>query len=196
MTHAGHSLVAMSTVDDRWRWASVAAGPFAIVAGALFVVSVVTSGGDESAMLTSPIAVASTAVGLVALLLVGLALVSVAVRFPSLRSGFGLFAWLTAATGTALVGGGQWAQLFVLPGLATAAPDVAGNGIGSVTAGYLVSFAVLAAGGVMLGIALLRGGASRAGAIVAIAGGVVCIVPLPVRFVVLAIAFSMIGRRD
>jgi hypothetical protein len=158
-------------VEDRWRSASLWAGPAGAIGVVLFAVAIVMSGGDELEMATSPAGLGSTLAGLVALVLMGFGLMSLAVRYPELRRGFGQLAWFVAAIGTALVAGGQWTQLFALPGLARMAPELATNGIDTVQAGYITSFLVLAIGGVLLGIALRGAGAGGLGTVLTIIGG-------------------------
>ncbi|GII33234.1 hypothetical protein [Planotetraspora mira] len=195
MTEAPAVAQQVVSVEDRWRVASLWAGPAAAVGVVLMAVAIAMTGGDELAMATAPAALGSTLAGLVALVLMGFGLVSLAVRHPGLRRGFGLLAWFVAATGTVLNAGGQWTQLFALPGLARSAPELATNGIDTVQAGYIASFLVLALGGVLLGIALNRAGAGRLGSILTIIGGVMMVAPLPARWVVLAIGVSVLARR-
>ena len=83
----------------------------------------------------------------------------------------------------------------MLPGLAGPAPDLATNGIGSVVAGYIASYIVLGVGWLIVGITLLRSGATTKGlAWFLIVGAVLCIPPLPVRFVFVAVAVSLMAR--
>jgi hypothetical protein len=49
-----------------------------------------------------------------------------------------------------------WSQVFVVPRLAEAAPEVADRGTGSMLAGFLLSFLILGVGWVMFGVAALR----------------------------------------
>ncbi|GII57957.1 hypothetical protein Pth03_63460 [Planotetraspora thailandica] len=194
MTDALTTPQQVTPVEDRWRTASLWAGPAGAVGVILFAVAIAMTGGDDLKMATSPAGLGSTLAGLVALVLMGFGLMSLAIRYPALRRGFGLVAWFAAATGTALVAGGQWTQLFALPGLARVAPELV-TGIDTVQAGYIASFLVLAAGGILLGIALRRAGAGRFGSILTIIGGVLMLAPLPARFVLLAIAISVLARR-
>lgn len=194
MTDALTTPQQVTPVEDRWRTASLWAGPASAVGVILFAVAIATSGGDELEMATSPAGLGSTLAGLVGLVLMGFGLVSLAVRHSELRRGFGLLAWYTAAAGTAMMIGGQWAQLFTLPGLARVAPELV-TGIDTVQAGYIASFLILAVGGVLLGIALRRAGAGRLGSTLTIIGGVMMLAPLPARFVLLAIAVSVLARR-
>ena len=176
------------------RAAPAASGPLAVLSLLVFALALVLSGGDELALAVSPIGVTSSLLGLVALIALVLGLVALASR-PELQRGAGAVGWTVAVIGTVLTAGGQWTQLFLLPGLAGPAPELAAGGIGTVVAGYIASFVVLGAGWLLVGIALLRaGGVPRSIAWAVIIGGLVCIAPLPARFVVVAVAASLLSR--
>ena len=177
-----------------WRPAALAAGPIGLVALAAFIASVVRDGDDEIALITSELSIGASVAGLACLALLTLGAAGLAGRISALRRGFGLVASTVAVVGTVLGAGGQWAQLFVLPGLATVAPDVATNGLGSVLTGYIVSYIIMAIGWVLVGSVLLRTGAPKAASILVIVGALLCIAPLPVRFFLLAIAVSLVAR--
>lgn len=169
-------------------------GPLAVLSLLVFAVALVLVGGDELALATSPIGVASSLVGLASLIALVLGLVALSGR-PELQRGAGAVGWTVAVIGTVLTVGGQWTQLFLLPGLAGPAPELAAGGIGTVIAGYIASFVVLSAGWVLLGIALLRGRLVPRGiAWAVIIGGLVCVAPLPARFIVVAVAASLLAR--
>lgn len=178
------------------RAALRAAGPLAVLSLIVFALALVLTGGDELALAVSPVGMASSLLGLASLIALVLGLVALHGR-PELQRGAGAVGWTVAMIGTVMTAGGQWTQLFLLPGLAGPAPELASGGIGTLIAGYIASFVVLGAGWVMLGIALLRArGVSRGIAWAVIIGGLVCIAPLPARFVVVAVAASLLSRRD
>jgi hypothetical protein len=100
--------------------------------------------------------------------------------------------------GTLLVAGGAWASLFVLPSLASSAPDVLDSGLGGVIVGYVASYAVLALGWASTGIAALRQGLVPTWLGVVLAGtAVLAMVPSPEAFRLLpiGIAVTLVGRR-
>lgn len=184
-----------TSVADTCRQAAIASGPLAIVALLAFVGSLVVTGGDALELATSPFSIAASMVGVAALVALTIGLFTLLADQPALHSGAGRVGWLIAATGTVLAAGGQWAQLFVLPGLAGPAPDLATDGIGSVVAGYIASYIVLGVGWLIVGIVLLRSGTSKGLAWFLIIGAILCIPPLPVRFVFVAVAVSLLARR-
>lgn len=186
-----------ATMVDTCRQAAKASGPLAVVALVSFIGSLVATGGDALELATSPLSIAASVVGVAALVALTIGMFSVAADHPVLQSGPGRVGWLLAVVGTVLAAGGQWAQLFVLPGLAGPAPDLATNGIGSVVAGYIASYIVLGVGWMIAGITLLRTGAASKGlAWFLVLGGLLCITPLPVRFVFGAVAVSLLARRS
>ena len=185
-----------SSVADTCRHAAKASGPLAVAAVVSFIGSLAATGGDSLELATSPFSIAASALGVTALIALTIGMFSVAADQPVLQAGAGRVGWLIALIGTVLVAGGQWAQLFVLPGLAGPAPDLATNGIGSVVAGYIASYIVLGTGWLIAGITLLRSAAAgKALPWFLIFGAVLCIAPLPVRFVFVAVAVSHMARR-
>lgn len=188
------SLVAESRDTDPWRPAALAAGPAGVLTIVAFVASIVLARGDELAMATSEVAIASSVIGLACLALLVLGMFSLAGSVAALRRGVGLLGWTIACVGTLLGAGGQWALLFVVPGLAGPAPELAINGIGTVTAGYIVSFVSMAVGWLIVGVVLLRSGAPKPGSWLVVVGALLCVAPLPARFFMLAIAMSVLAR--
>ena len=174
------------------------ARPIAMASGPLAVASIViefSTGG-------SPEAMASTT-GIVAAVLALLAVVSLLIGLVALHAvqadrlpGPGLTGFLLAMVGAVMTAGGVWSSVFVVPGLAEAAPDVLETGIPSVVGGFIFSYTLLGIGGLLYGIATLRAGViPRGSAILLIVGGVICLAPLPARYFLLAIAISLIARR-
>jgi hypothetical protein len=170
------------------------AGPATVLALVVLVVGLLTAG--EQDLDASPLAVASSALLLVALLGIGAtALMALACGRGSGRQSPGA---AIAVLGTVLVAGGGWAALFVLPGLAAEAPDVLENGLPSVIVGYIASYVVFAIGWVWTGVALTRARLVPAwlGVLVA-AGGALAFVPAPeaFRLLVIGVAASLVARR-
>ncbi len=182
---------------DTSRQAAAASGPLAVAALVAFIGSLAATGGDALELATSPFSIVASVLGLTALVALTAGMFSVATDQPMLQTGVGRVGWLIALVGTILAAGGQWAQLFVLPGLAGPAPDLATNGIGSVVAGYIASYIVLGVGWLVVGITLLRSGRTSKGlAWFVIIGAVLCVPPLPVRFAFVAVAVALLARRS
>lgn len=171
------------------------ARPIAMTSGALIIASVAvefTAAGSPEAMAGSPGIIASVLalLGVFALMVGVIALY--AAQSPSF-GGLGLSGALLALLGAALTFGGIWSQVFVVPGLQQAAPDVlADGGLTTVLVGFVLSYSMLGLGGLLFGIASLRAAVlPRWTSIVVIVGAVVCFAPLPARYLVLAVAISL-----
>jgi hypothetical protein len=172
----------------------IAAGPAAVLAFALLVAGLVTAG--EAGLDTSPLAVASSALLLVALL--GIGATALAALSRGRGAGRGMPGAAIAVLGTVLVAGGGWAALFVLPGLAAEAPDVLESGLPSVVVGYIASYVVFTIGWVWTGVALVRSRQvpARLGVLVAV-GGALAFVPAPeaFRLLIIGVGVSLVARR-
>jgi hypothetical protein len=170
------------------------AGPAAVVAFGLFVVGMVTVG--EEALDTSPLAVASSALLLLALLAVGATALAALVRLRGVGRAVGGAA--VAVLGTVLVAGGAWAALFVLPSLAAEAPEALDQELAGVVVGYIASYVVFTVGWAWTGIALLRAGLvpTWLGVLTTVAG-VLAFVPSPepFRILVIGVTVSLLARR-
>jgi hypothetical protein len=176
------------------RSLATAAAPLTVLAFGLVVVAAATAG---SAVESSPFAVASTAVLLVALLGVGAVAVLAVGRLRD--AGRSAAPPLVAVVGTVLVAGGQWAALFVLPALSEHAPQILSSGaLGSVTVGYVASYAVFALGWIATAVALLRAGAVPVWlGVLLIVGSVASLAPAPeaMRLLLVSVAATLLGRR-
>ena len=173
---------------------STATGPLVAVALGLVLAAAATAG---PAVESSPLAIASTALLLVALLGVGATAVAALARVRSAGgSGAGP---VIAVVGTVLVAGGQWAALFVLPALSAHAPNVLTSGaMGSVTVGYVASYAVFAVGWIVTAVALLRTRAVPVWlGVLLIVGAVASLAPAPeaARLLIIGIAVTLSARR-
>ena len=176
------------------RSLATAAGPLTVVALGLVVAAASTAG---AAVESSPFAIASSAVLLVALLGVGAAAV---LALAALRdAGRAVAPPLVAVVGTVLVAGGQWAALFVLPALSEHAPRVLSSGaMGSVTVGYVASYAVFALGWIATAVALLRARAVPVWlGVLLLVGSFASLVPAPeaMRLLIVSVAVTLVGRR-
>ncbi|UOY00434.1 hypothetical protein [Blastococcus sp. PRF04-17] len=170
------------------------AGPAAVVGFALMVSAMVVDG--EAGVETSPLAVASSAVLVVALLGIGAGAVAALSRLRD--EGRSVAGAAVAVVGTVLVAGGAWALLFVLPGLAAEAPDVLDAGLPSVVVGYIASYVVFTVGWLWTGIALLRAGLVPGWlGTLTIVGAALAFVPAPepFRVLVIGIAVTLLARR-
>jgi hypothetical protein len=172
----------------------VVAGPAAVLALVLLVLGLVTAG--PGGLEASPLATASSALLLVALLGIGATAVAALARLRT--AGRGVAGAAVAVVGTVLVAGGAWAALFVLPALAKAAPGVLESGLESVVVGYIASYVVFTVGWVWTGVTLIRARLvpTWLGVLVAV-GGAVAFVPVPEAFRLLLIsaAATVLARR-
>ncbi|OPG14784.1 hypothetical protein [Microbispora sp. GKU 823] len=175
------------------RGAALAAGPSAVVSLAL-TAAAIARGGDNAAIARSPLGIAAAVVGLISLIALAVALVDLLRRTDRFTTGAGRPAWLLAFAGTIMTAGGQWDAVFLVPGLAAKAPQIADTGLDTVTVGYLLSFALLALGWVAVAAVLVRARVRTAWLLAV--GAVLCLGPLPVRWFVLAIAVSLVGGRS
>ena len=176
------------------RSLATAAAPLTVAALALVLAAAATAG---SAVESSPFAVASTALLLIALLGVGSAGLLLLGRLR--EGGRSIGAPVVAVVGTVLVAGGQWAALFVLPALSAHAPQVLSSGaLGSVTVGYVASYAVFALGWVATAVGLLRARVVPTWlGVLLLIGGVASFVPAPeaLRLLVVSVATTLVARR-
>lgn len=178
-------------VLSRTRPLALAAGPTAVAALALFFVALAVHGDDVGAISRGVLGVTANVLALVSLLLLLVALGRLALRHALHERG--LTAVLVAGAGTVLAAGGAWAQLVLLPVLAVEAPDVASGGATLLTAGYVVSFLVLGLGWLLVGLRLRADGTAVG---LLLAGAAFAITPLPTRWFLLAVAVSVLARRE
>ena len=139
---------------------------------------------------------ASAAAALLAMLALALAAVGLYLAQRSQAGSFGAVAFTVALAGTMLGAGAQWTYVFVVPHFAGVAPALINEGSGPVLVGFVTSYAVLAIGWVLLGIATLRARlVPRPAAIAVIVGAAIAFLPMPSRTLVLAIAVAYVTRR-
>jgi hypothetical protein len=176
------------------RSLATAAAPLTVAAFGLVLVAASTAG---TAVESSPFAIASSAVLLIALLGVGAAALLALGRLR--QADRAIAPSVVALVGTVLVAGGQWAALFVLPALSERAPALLTSGaLGSVTVGYVASYAVFALGWVATAVGLLRARLvpTWLGAFLLV-GGIASFVPAPeaLRLLLVSIAAALVARR-
>jgi hypothetical protein len=186
-------VTAPATAPGPWRGAALLAGPAAVLSTVLVFAAAAAEHGDDVAMATSGLGIASGVAALATMVCLAFALAGLLVRVPALRSGFGIFAWSLAMIGTVLAAGAEWQQAFVQAGIAHAAPDVYHRGLPALQAGYVLSLLVLGVGWLLVAVALLRAQATRVAGWLLIVTGVLCIAPLPNRFLPLAILVSVVA---
>lgn len=177
------------------RWSGpvcVAAGVLAVATLVLF--AVVVGSGTISEAAVSPAFYAPTLAALSSTVLLLVGLIGLFVRQAGELRILGLVGFVVAVAGTALAAGGQWTYVFVLPYLAAEAPSLADTSSGSVVAGFMLSYVVMAAGWLLFGIASLRTRVfPRWMVVLLIVGAVVAIVPMPSRTLLLGIAVACLG---
>lgn len=165
---------------------SVGTAVFSLVAFGLFVAVQMTGAADGS-----PLATASA----VFVLLTLLALCAVAALMVQEHPMAGTTAAVTAAIGA----GGAWAGVFVLPSIvASGQMQTLSAYLGPVQFGYMLSFALLAAGWLMVAIVRLRAKETPTWAgIILLIGALLVLVPTadPLRILVLAGAVALSESR-
>ena len=140
----------------------------------------------------------ATGTSLLVLLLLGLALPALWRAHEDAFRGRGHVAALVALLGTMLAAGSAWDQFFAVPYISEKGPAVLDEGSsGSLLAGFLLSYLVLAIGWGAFAVAVLRARIlPRAGAITLLAGSILAIVPAPtaMRLLVLSVGAALLGR--
>lgn len=104
----------------------------------------------------------------------------------------GLVGFLAAFSGTALVSGTIWFELFITPSLAAEAPELAEAELG--LAGFILSFLLAIIGWLLFGVATLRAHVyPRWAAVLLIVGAIVSFAPVPLAGTVLSVAVVSLG---
>jgi hypothetical protein len=176
------------------RPVGLVAGPAAVLAFGSFVVGLLTVG--EDGLDGSLPALVSSALLLAAVLAVGATAVAALARLR--EAGAGISGPAVAVVGTALVAGGTWTAVFMIPALAADAPAALAEDLAGLVVGFIASYAVFTVGWVWTGIALLRARLvpTWLGALVAVAG-VLAFVPSPepFRLLFIGVVASVLARR-
>lgn len=180
--------------DNVMRWGrrgAFAAAPLAVVGVALAGVAEGSAAGMASPMgIAGGVAVLAGATSLL------LALLWLHLRTRQTMDGRGSGAMAVAIAGGALTAGAAWSLAFVLPGLEGSFPGLLEEPLPSVVAGYILSHAILGLGILVWAVVARRAGAiSKGVSTVLIVGGLICVTPLPARFVVVAIGLLLAARR-
>ena len=158
----------------------------------LILYLIVGGGGSLSEAATSATFFIPSGAQLLAMLLLPLfGLVALYVRQAE---ALGLAGFFLALIGTTLAASALWSQVFVVPRLAEAAPEIADRGTGSVLAGFLLSFLTFGVGWVVFGVATLRTRVfPRWAVILLIIGAVLAIPPFRSRALVLEGGAARLG---
>ena len=125
-----------------------------------------------------------------------LALTAIYTRESAALGTLGLIGYLTAFLGTLMVAGDWWFEAFVIPRIATEAPEVLDLPIsGSVLVGAIATVGLYTVGWTLFGLAALRAHAfPRAAALLLLVGGLAGPVALSTPYQIpLAIAIGWIG---
>ena len=168
--------------------AALTAGPAALTSVALGAVA--SQSADPLAVATSPLGIASAACALLAVVSIALTAMQMATQRFFAR-GPQRFAVLVAVIGSVLTSGGYWASVFVLPSLARIAPDAVVRGLPSVTTGFVISYALMGIGWGWLGVLMVRAHHIGRTGWLLVAAGLICVSPLPFRFLPIAIAVTI-----
>lgn len=174
------------------------ARPIAMASGPLAIASIITefSVGSSPAAMASTAGITAAILALLAVLALLIGVIGIYAAQASELPGPGLTGLLLTMVGAVLTAGGVWSSVFVVPGLAEAAPSVLETGLPSVVAGFIASYTMLGIGGLLFGTSVLKAGnLPRASAVLLIVGGVVCLAPLPARYFLLAVAVSLASAR-
>lgn len=175
------------------RIGALLAGPLAVLSIVLVIAAEATG---AMASMASPAAVTASAVALVGTisLLFGLLWLHAHTRTPLRGRGGG--AMVVALVGAALTVGATWSMVFPAPAFDARFPGLLTEPLPAVVGGYIASNAVLGIGTLLWAAAARRAEVlSRSMSTTLIIGGLLCITPLPARYMVIAIALTVFARR-
>jgi hypothetical protein len=193
-THRKEIAVTKTTLIRLGAVASIGAALLAVAALVGFV-AVVGSDPIADHAGTAAFYVPATA-SLGSMLLLALGLVGLYLRQEDRFGGFGAASFTLALLVTVLAAGGQWTYVFVIPHIAGAVPEIVNEGKGSVLVGFVLSYAVLALGWILFGLATLRAGiVPRWASLFIVGGAAIAFLPMPSRTLVLSVAMALVGAR-
>ena len=148
-------------------WVAIASGVAMVVSFLLaWLVVPFERLGETEAFLTSSYLVSSSLM-LLSFVLLLWALIGIYERQSRAAGTFGLWAFIVAFLGTALLAGNAWAQVFVWPTLAQVAPSLVSSEVMSgqaaeassyLSAGLSLSFPLFGIGMILFGVATFRAG--------------------------------------
>jgi hypothetical protein len=175
------------------RGGALAAAPLALV---LLAVAIAVGAGGQPDM-ASPVVIAANVAGLGATIALLLGLVWAHLHTRAALEGRGGLSMSVAVIGAGLVVGAAWSAVFVAPALELAHPGLIDEPLGGVVAGYVISHAVLGLGALAWAVTARRAGVlSRGAGWVLVIGGIVCLAPLPARFLGVALGLLLVALRD
>ncbi len=182
------------------RWCGLAALVGSVLLIVLDVVEFALIGDQPESVAAATSALIIVRVSfIVAIVLIFLGLVGLYTRQAEQAGALGLTAFLVAFTGTAMVFGVQWSAAFIGPWVAEAAPELLdAEPSGMLAAGFILSFALLALGWLLFGLASLRARVLPRGAAVLLMVGAVLLfvilsLELPGSTVVFGAALAWMG---
>ena len=178
-----------------YRIAGTAGLSSAALAIAALIGFLVVVGSDKiSAAALTPAFFVPTVAALASTICLVIALVGLYLAQEQELGRSGLIAFLVALAGTCLAAGAQWTYVFALPYFSEAVPQLIDESSGTVLAGFLLSYAVLAIGWTWFGVASLKAGVfSRRAAITMIVGGAIAFLPMPSRTLILSLAVASLA---
>ena len=176
------------------------AGVLSLTAAVLIVLSQVLRLGVVRLLgpdwVTTPAYTVTYSIALLGMAVLLLALTAIYTRESAALGTLGLIGYLTAFLGTLMVAGDWWFEAFVIPRIATEAPEVLDLPIsGSVLVGAIATVGLYTVGWTLFGLAALRAHAfPRAAALLLLVGGLAGPVALSTPYQIpLAIAIGWIG---
>ncbi len=178
------------TLTKAGRFGAVASAPLGAASLAMMVAFEATG-----ASMSSSLAIAAGVAGLAATVALLLGLVWLHHATSDRMAGRGAGAMVVALVGAALTVGAVWSLVFVAPSLDARHPGLIDVPFPGVVAGYIVSHALLGVGVLAWALVARRTGAiPRGAATLMIIGGVLCVTPLPARYLVVAVGLLVVAR--
>ena len=180
-------------------------GLAAVVAGALLLIAdlwnllleiIIGGSGNFSEFAVTTSYTVMSAMYLLGVLLLLVALVGLYARQSEVAGTLGLVGFLAALVGTGLLAGMMWAMTFVAPSAAIEAPTFldAEEVAGPLDMGFMLSGIAVAVGWVLFGVATLRARIfPRKATIVLIIGALLTVLPLPATTLVIDVAVAWLG---
>jgi hypothetical protein len=181
------------TLTKAGRAGALAAAPL----GAVLLAVAIAKGASEEISMAAPSVIAANVFGLAATVALLLGLVWVHLRTREPLAGRGGIGMTLSVIGAALVVGSAWSAVFVATALDLEHPGLITEPLGGVVAGYVISHALLGIGILAWAIPARRAEViSRSASAVLIAGAIVCLAPLPARFLVVAAGLFVVAVQD
>ena len=181
------------TVVRAGRVGALLAGPLALLSIVLVIAAEVTG---AMASMASPAVITASVVALVSTLALLLGLLWLHAQTGTRMQGRGGGAMVIALVGAALTVGANWSMVFPAPAIDARFPGLLTEPLPAVVGGFIASNAILGIGTLLWAVAARRTGAlSRGMSTALIVGGLLCITPLPARYIVIAFALTIAARQ-